>query len=185
MRTRLAAAVAGVCLASLAVGTAWAGRHVVAGPGEEVADGLIVRMRAGARFTGSKVPQRFMSSSRWRALDVPNFHRVQVDPADQLAVGAALAADPGVDLVEPDRIRHIDISAPNDPRYAEQWSLTAIPAQQAWQWFPGRYVDSTLNPDRVRVAVLDTGVDCTHPDFANSGNSSTNVVNGGQLNWAP
>jgi hypothetical protein len=63
--------------------------------------------------------------------------------------------NPGVDLVEPDRIRHIDISAPNDPRYAEQWSLTAIRAQQAWQWFPGRYVDSTLNPDRVRVAVLD------------------------------
>jgi hypothetical protein len=137
-------------LASLAVGTAWAGRHVVAGPGEEVADGLIVRMRAGARFTGSKVPQRFMSSSRWRALDVPNFHRVQVDPADQLAVGAALAADPGVDLVEPDRIRHIDISAPNDPRCAEQWSLTLSRRNRPGNGSPG--VMSTSLVDRVRVA---------------------------------
>ena len=94
-----------------------------------------------------------------------------------------IAADPAVEYVEPDRIRHITIDAPNDSRYGDLWHLVRIRAQQAWQYLPGRYLTASLNLNRVRVAVLDTGADCTHPDFANAGSLSTDSASGGQLNW--
>ncbi len=181
MRMRFALA---ALVALGAATTAMAGRHVTAEPGEEVSDGLIVHFRQGALFSGAKVPARFLGDSRWQAMRLPNRRRLQVDPADHLTVGAALAADPAVELVEPDRVRHVALAAPDDPRYSEQWHMAAIRAQQAWQWFPGRYLTSLLNLNRVRVAVIDTGVDCTHPDFANAGGTSTDTAAGGQLNWA-
>ena len=183
MWMRLSTAAAALLLSLAVTEVARAGRHFAAGPGEEVSDGLIVRLRDGARFGGAKVPARFAASSRWRALSLPNVYRVQVDAADHFSAGEALAADPAVEFVEPDRIRHVNLITPSDPKYREQWNLPAIHALQAWQWFPGRYLTASLSLDRVRVAVLDTGADCSHPDFANAGNSSTDSANGGQLNW--
>ena len=181
MKMRFAAGAASLCF--LLTSAAQAGRHLAARPGEEVSDGLLVRLREGAQLRGSKVPARFLSSSRWQTLGLPNFHRVQVDPSEHLSVGAALADDPAVDFVEPDRIRRISIATPNDPSYLQQWNLAAIHAKEAWQWFPGRYLTSSLNLERVRIAILDSGADCTHPDFANAGNTSTDTLQGGQLNW--
>ena len=162
--------------------TAQAGRHFVAQPGEEVSDGLIVRLREGARLTGAKVPARFLTASRWQSLGARNLYRIQVAPADQFAAGEALANDPAVELVEPDRIRHTNAFYPDDPGVGE-WNLRTIRAFEAFSWFPGRHLTSPTSPGRLRVAVLDSGADCTHPDFANAGYTSTDTVNGGQLNW--
>ena len=122
--------------------TGWAGRYVAAEPGEEVSDGLIVHLRGDRPFRGAKVPARFLADSRWRAMRLSNQHRVRLDPPDHHTVGAALAADPAVELVEPDRIRRVSLGAPNDPKYSEQWNLTMVKAREAWGWFPGRYLTS-------------------------------------------
>jgi len=53
----------------------------------------------------------------------------------------------------------------NDPLYAQQWHLGATNVPQAWQWL----ADNSLSPGGNRdivVAVIDTGVDYTHPDLA-------------------
>jgi subtilisin family serine protease len=49
----------------------------------------------------------------------------------------------------------ISINQPNDPLFSEQWSLPQIKAEQGW----------AIRNQGVPVAVIDTGVDCTHPDI--------------------
>ena len=48
-------------------------------------------------------------------------------------------------------------SAPNDPRYAEQWSMPVVGLPQAWETLPGGTT--------VTVAVIDSGVCLDHPDL--------------------
>jgi hypothetical protein len=44
----------------------------------------------------------------------------------------ALAANPQVDFVEPDRVRKAVISPPNDTHYSSQWGLATVQALSAW-----------------------------------------------------
>ncbi|MGI8588134.1 MAG: S8 family serine peptidase [Chloroflexia bacterium] len=77
---------------------------------------------------------------------------------DVAATVAALRANPDVEYAEPDYITHADL-VPNDPHYADdEWWLTAMQAQAAWDI-------STGNPG-ITIAVLDTGIATDHPDFA-------------------
>lgn len=46
---------------------------------------------------------------------------------------------------------------PNDPRYSEQEHFAAINMQRAWAYTTG-------SPD-VTIAVVDSGIDMTHPDL--------------------
>jgi thermitase len=73
-----------------------------------------------------------------------------------------IASDSRVERIEPDVMYHI-ANTPNDPCYAGcfgiiQWALAHVGAPSAWDIVPG-----TSAP--LRVAVLDTGVRSTHPDF--------------------
>ena len=70
---------------------------------------------------------------------------------------AALAADPAVEYAEPDYIARA-ARTPNDPEYAAQWALPKINAPAAW--------DVTTGAADVVIAVIDSGVDTAHPDFA-------------------
>ncbi len=72
--------------------------------------------------------------------------------------------------VEPDRVREAE-AAPDDPGYADQWSLGRI----GWD-----RVHDTLDPTgSVVVAVLDTGVDAEHSDLAGRLVSGVSLVPGG------
>jgi subtilisin family serine protease len=51
-------------------------------------------------------------------------------------------------------------SIPNDPRYGEQWHLPKISAPAAW--------DVATGSPSVLVAIIDTGIDRTHPDLVNA-----------------
>src|SRR5262249_46521357 len=52
-------------------------------------------------------------------------------------------------------------------------------------YLPDQYLTAaTAGTNRVKVAVLDTGADCTHPDFKNLGGSSTDSAQGGQFLYA-
>jgi subtilisin family serine protease len=74
---------------------------------------------------------------------------------------AALRALPGVRSVALDRIAHAAATrtrTPRDPLLSQQWGLAKIHASQAW----GVEVGSAV---AIPIAVLDTGVDSTHPDL--------------------
>ena len=75
------------------------------------------------------------------------------------------SGQPGVQSVTRDSV----VSAaqtPNDPRLGEQWSLSKIGAAQGWT--------TTTGTGQTIVAVIDTGVDYTHPDLA--ANIWTNAI---------
>jgi subtilisin family serine protease len=71
-------------------------------------------------------------------------------------VAAALARDGNVQYAEPDYIAR-RAAAPNDPRYGDQWALAKIQIGGAWNVTNG--TETTI------IAVLDSGIDLTHPDL--------------------
>src|SRR5579885_1802367 len=88
-----------------------------------------------------------------------NTYEVALPPGDSVADGvAALAALPGALRAEPEE-RLESAFHPNDPLYAAyQTYLPLLHAEQAW--------DIQQGDPRITVAVLDSGVDITHPDLA-------------------
>ena len=88
-------------------------------------------------------------------------------------------ADPDVEFVEPNYIRSIN-AVPNDTYFSEQWALRSTGAQTLNTMEGPIYprfdadIDATDAWNTVTrsswgvVAVLDTGVDSTHPDLASN-----------------
>jgi subtilisin family serine protease len=164
----------------------WAGQEIQAEPGEPVVPGeFLVRLSAAAGDARGFVTAVRQLRAQAEALDLDGYVVVRAgNGADPAEVSRRLAELEEVDLVEPNRIRELTIAAPSDPASASQWALNMIRAREAWQYLPGRYFNSSNPPPgRIRVAVLDTGSDCTHDDFKNGG-TSTNSSLGGQLNWS-
>lgn len=85
-----------------------------------------------------------------------NFNAILQPGADALAVRAALQRHPDVARVDLKYIAMLD-AIPNDPLYSQQWAPPITGLETAWD-VPGR--------GRIRVAVIDTGVDLNHQEFA-------------------
>ncbi|TCP58232.1 thermitase [Tumebacillus sp. BK434] len=82
---------------------------------------------------------------------------------------AQLQADASVEFAELDHIYTIDYT-PNDPSYGSQYHLPKIQAPQAWDYNQG----STA----VKIAIVDTGVDLSHPDLSSKIVAGYNFVSG-------
>ncbi len=96
--------------------------------------------------------------------------RLEVGPGQGVAaVAERLRRQPGVEFAEPNfLVRHEQVS-PSDVRFSEQWALrntgqnggsagSDVSAPGAWQETVGSY--------SIVVAVVDSGIDFTHPDLA-------------------
>jgi subtilisin family serine protease len=92
-----------------------------------------------------------------------------VNDAEIAAMCSALrSANPGTSIVcEPNILFHSS-RTPNDPRYSSLYAMPKINAPTAW--------DDTIGASSVVVAVLDSGMDLSHPDL------SPNIsVNSGEI----
>jgi subtilisin family serine protease len=82
------------------------------------------------------------------------------------------ASVPGVRYVERVTASRRISFVPTDPLFAKQWYLPQIRAFDTWTAFPPPF-----NP-RVRVAVIDSGIDATHPDLSPRIESGKSFVGG-------
>ncbi|MCS6802809.1 MAG: S8 family serine peptidase [Dehalococcoidia bacterium] len=78
-------------------------------------------------------------------------------PGSEEATVAALRRDPRVRHIERDFPIYAQLE-PNDNRYPEQWALPKIGAPVAWSIITGTAA--------ITVAVIDSGIDLAHPEFA-------------------
>jgi thermitase len=84
-----------------------------------------------------------------------NVHIVQVAGGTEQAAIARLAHSPHARFAELDRLVAPSATV-NDPDFASEWHLTTIHAPTAWD---------TATGSGVTIAVLDSGIDSTHPDL--------------------
>jgi serine protease len=82
--------------------------------------------------------------------DDGNIEISDVPLADEAGLIERLSHDPRVESVEPNFMFHATW-VPNDPKYKEQWHLTRVGAESAWNYSCGQ---------GVTVAVVDTGIAC-------------------------
>lgn len=92
------------------------------------------------------------------------------DQADEAAFANAMGARPDVEFAELDRLVQPAEVTPNDPWYGSwEWYLTKINAPAAWS--------TTTGDKSIIIAILDTGVDGTHPDLQSKMVPGWNIYN--------
>ncbi len=144
----------GLRLALLVVGAA---ALAVPAAAPAAAGDLVVRFAERADGGERAAARRAAEVVRMRGLPVPGMEVVAPRPGvSGAAAAAALERSPDVLYAEPDAARWA-ARIPNDPLFGQQWGLADIGAPAAW--------DRTIGDRAVTVAVVDSGIDLTHPDL--------------------
>jgi subtilisin family serine protease len=133
---------------------------------------LLVTFKEGVSTEAIDALHRSLGSTVLR--NIPKLHLQRVKLKEDLSEEEAqrlYKADEIVEDAERHTVRYPQLVT-NDPSFSKQWALTKIKAPEAW--------DLTQGSQDVVVAVIDSGIDYTHPDLAD------NIwINEAELNGQP
>lgn len=121
-------------------------------PGE-----LILGLKDDVELRALSLPQGMRAAAVSSELAPLQAALVRVPPGQEETYRKKLVNQPGVLFAEPNYIVSA-ILIPNDPLYEQQWGLPEVGAPAAW--------DITTGSTAVTVAVIDSGIDPGHPEFA-------------------
>lgn len=154
---------------SLLFAACLAGASGVASAAEAHAAGRILLMpRAG--LSDSALGRILKQEGAWKArrIGVSGLRVVDLPAGREQALVARLSRHPHVKFAELDRLVKHDLVG-NDPYLGSQWHVPKIKADGAWD---------TATGEGVVIAVLDSGIDTAHPDFAGKLTAGYNFVDG-------
>ncbi|WP_300461139.1 S8 family serine peptidase [Desulfobacula sp.] len=122
-------------------------------PGE-----LLIRFKAHVSENQINRLHHFLGSKILKQVPPLHLYRVRID--SHLSMDTAIQMYMATGLVrtaEHHAVRTLHQQIPNDPKFSQQWGLTAIKAPDAW--------DISQGSEDIIIAVIDTGVDFLHPDL--------------------
>ncbi len=128
------------------------------GPALRVTSGqALVRLSTGV--TIAQLDAGLVSLAATRGVDLGGgWHLIALAPGQSVAAALPmLRALYGVAAADPSRVYGAN-RTPNDPSTNSQYALASVSAFAGWEYEVG-------NSSRVTIAVIDTGIDGTHPDL--------------------
>jgi thermitase len=158
-------------------------------------NGYIVKVKSGSNFLNEKSLSQVGTVSKITTTGFGTFARLETNKGLTDKALSNFAANPNVLYVEPNYIITLDkvkggeeVPAPKDPSFKKQWGMkndgkngsifsTGLAGEdinvlRAWS--------ITKGSKDVKIAVIDTGVDYTHPDL-----KSNIMINEAELNGKP
>ena len=145
-----------VALAAAALLLAGAAHAAPADPAQYASGRILVAPRAGLPAAEFDKIIKTNGAHGARKLNGLNVFVVDLPPGREKALAQALARHPSVKFAELDGAVSMQMT-PTDPQYGSEWHLATIQAPAAWDIATG---------SGITIAVLDGGVDSTHPDLA-------------------
>jgi hypothetical protein len=122
-------------------------------PGE-----LIVGMKSSANITQLSLPEGAAIARLSHQLNRLNAAVVKVPAGQETAYAQKFLDTPGVRYAELNYLVTTDAITPDDPLWSQQYGPAHIQAPEAWAL--------TTGASSVTVAVIDSGIDSSHPEFA-------------------
>ena len=126
-------------------------------PGE-----VIVGLERGAVAAASQVMSSSLQTFGGEIIDtIPELGavRIRLPEGQEQSFAMSTARISGVDYAEPNYLLEAH-DPPNDPKWGQQWGPRKIHVPEAWE--------ITQGDREVLVAVVDSGLDYTHPDLADA-----------------
>ncbi|KQV56444.1 MULTISPECIES: S8 family serine peptidase [unclassified Duganella] len=123
---------------------------------EFIAGRIIVEPQAGLGADEFAKDLKIHGAGKARKLGQSNIHVIDVPHGSEKAIANKLKHNPHFKFAELDQL--VDVAATsNDPYFGSEWHLNKIGAATAWDRSQGA---------GVIIAIIDSGVDASHPDLA-------------------
>ena len=149
-----------------------AGAQKTSIPGAEgkfVPDELLIQFVAGVTKEKENEVLRSHGASEIDEIQPIRVKRIKVPEQALEQVKEALSKNKHVKFVENNFLASAG-GVPNDPSYQTQWHLAKVSAPAAW--------DISTGTSNIDIAIIDSGVDPTHPDLAGKLLPGWNFLNG-------